>query len=121
MYFFKINRFHKRKEFCIFKNSNNNMLIGYIKFRAGDILQILFWVRGALFTFEGMCISLMKKNIKNNNASITLRNVLVNVGIELKISYFVNRLFFFKVSDYKKKKFIYKKSKLYFVRNRVNT
>jgi ribosomal protein L19 len=51
---------------------------------------------------------------------VVLRNILSGIGVELYIAYFYNRLFFFKFSDFKRKKFIYKRAKLYYLRNKFN-
>jgi ribosomal protein L19 len=58
--------------------------------------------------------------MKKVDVSLILRNVLNSIGIELCISYFYNRLFYLKFSDYKRKKFIYKRAKLYFLRTKLN-
>lgn len=54
------------------------------------------------------------------NVSLVLRNVILGVGIEVTVSYFVNRVYNLSLSDYKRKEFSYKRSKLYYVRSRIN-
>jgi hypothetical protein len=36
-----------------------------LKFNVGDILIVFFWVKGLLYRFEGICISLKKRNFLN--------------------------------------------------------
>jgi ribosomal protein L19 len=93
---------------------------GLEKFKVGDILVLFFWVKGILYHFEGICICIKKKNFKKIDVTLILRNVLNSIGVELTISYFYNRLFFLKFSDYKRKNFIYKRAKLYFLRQKYN-
>lgn len=53
--------------------------------------------------------------------TLILRNVIFGTGIEMLMSYYYNRLFkntF--TSDYKRKNFNYKSSKLYYLRFRQN-
>ena len=44
----------------------------------------------------------------------------MGVGVELIISYYLNRIFFLKIMDYKRKRFIYRRSKLFYLRQRLN-
>jgi ribosomal protein L19 len=73
-----------------------------------------------MYSFEGLCISLKKKNFKLPDVTFILRNVIMGIGVELTISYFYNRLFNFRISDYKRKSLNYKRTKLFFVRNKLN-
>jgi len=58
--------------------------------------------------------------MKKIDMSLILRNVLNYVGVEFCISYFYNRLFFLKINDYKRKKFLYKRAKIYYIRATLN-
>jgi hypothetical protein len=49
-----------------------------------------------------------------------LRNIITLVSIELIVSYFYNRVYFLVILDHKRKYFLYRKSKLYFIRNQIN-
>lgn len=102
----------KSKRLVIFKS--------ILKFSVGDVLIVFFWVKGLLYRFEGICICIRNKNIKKVNTSLILRNVLSSIGVELCISYYYNRLFYLKFSDFKRKKFIYNKAKLYYLRSKLN-
>jgi len=104
------------------KSRRDNIFSSYnlLKFTIGDILIVFFWVKGLLYRFEGICIALKKRNILNVNTTLILRNVLSSIGVELCISYYYNRLFYLKFSDFKRKQFIYNRAKLYYLRNKLN-
>lgn len=104
------------------KSRRNNIFSTYnlLKFTVGDILIVFFWVKGLLYRFEGICIALKKRNLLNVNTTLILRNVLSSIGVESCISYYYNRLFYLKFSDFKRKKFIYNRAKLYYLRNKLN-
>lgn len=87
---------------------------------AGDILEVFFSKRGSIFTFEGICLAIKKKNFLNINASIVLRNFIHKVGIECIFSYYYNRIYFLRINDYKRKFDSQRKSKLYFLRRSLN-
>jgi len=93
---------------------------GALNFKAGDILIILFWVKNFIFKFEGLCICLRKKKFVRPDVSIILRNVLLGVGLEFCVSYYFNRIFFLNISDFKRKRFVYSRAKLYYVRLKIN-
>jgi ribosomal protein L19 len=50
-----------------------------------------------------------------------VRNFIHQVGIECTFSFFYNRIYSLHVQDYKRKFFVYKKSKLYFLRGKINS
>lgn len=89
-------------------------------FSVGDILNISYVSKFITYGFEGVCIRLKKKKMLDVNSSIILRNILSGVGVELTISFFYNRAYNFTVSDYSRKDFYYRKSKLYYLRSRIN-
>lgn len=93
---------------------------GALNFKVGDILIILFWVKHYIYKFEGLCICLRKKNFESPDVSLILRNVLLGVGLEFCISYYLNRIFYLSISDFKRKDFIYRRAKLYYVRLKIN-
>ena len=80
----------------------------------------MFKRKGLTFTFQGICLAIRKKYLGNVNASFLLRNVLAGVGIELIIMYYYNRAYNFIFNDFKRKEFNYNKSKLYYLRQRLN-
>lgn len=91
-----------------------------IQFVSGDIIVVVFWKSYIVYRFEGICIAIKKRSLQNSNVSLVLRNVILGVGIELTVSYFINRVYNLSLSDYKRKDFLYKRSKLYYVRQRMN-
>lgn len=105
--------FYKRK--IIERRKRKNAV-----FLVGDILKISYISKFITYGFEGICICFRKKKLKNLNAAVILRNFLSGVGVELTISYFYNRAYRFTVSDYSRKDFYYRKSKLYYLRFKLN-
>jgi ribosomal protein L19 len=89
-------------------------------FVAGDILNIAYNIKGLNYFFEGICISLKKKQFSHPETSFIVRNLLDNVGVEIAFSYFYNFAFSFKSLDYKKKKQNYYRSKIFYVRHKLN-
>lgn len=91
-----------------------------LKLETGDILSVSFWQKGAIYTFEGICISIRNKNLLKSNTSLCLRNIISGVGIEFTISYYINRAYSLNILDYKRKNFNYRRSKLYYLRYKLN-
>lgn len=92
----------------------------FYRFVVGDILSISFLNKGRVYNFEGICIAIKKKKYLNSNMSISLRNVIFGIGLEFIISYFYNRSYSLSIGDYKRKQFIYKRAKLYYLRTKFN-
>jgi len=65
-------------------------------------------------------MSIRYKSLTNVNTNICLRNVLFGIGIEVTASYFINRVYILTILDYKRKQFIYRRSKLYYLRCKLN-
>jgi ribosomal protein L19 len=86
----------------------------------GDVLSIYFRNQGLLYSFDGICISVKSKNFINPESSIILRNVLSSISVELTVSFYYLRIFFSRFDDYKRKKFSYTRSKLFFLRKKLN-
>jgi len=114
----------KKKELINLRKKRNCILnkpsMGKI-FTRGDIITVNFWSKTFRYHFEGICLSLKKKNLIKYNVTLTLRNILFSIGVEMSMSYYSNRLFkntF--MSDYKRKNFNYKLSKLYYLRLKEN-
>jgi ribosomal protein L19 len=107
------------------KNNNLSLIIKkekipLVQFKAGDILKIVFFRSGIPYTFEGICLSVKKKGLQNNNSSFLIRNVLEGIGVEYSISYFYNRMYFLQINDYKKKFHDVNRAKFFFIRKRLN-
>jgi len=90
------------------------------KFKASDIIKVVYWKKNNVFTFEGLCISVRKREFKSKNTAFVLRNVIMGVGMEITLSLYAHRLYHFYIQDYKRKYKNYFKSKLFYVRTRVN-
>lgn len=95
-------------------------LVNVSHVNTGDILVVIFWKEAIIYRFEGICISIKKKSLAKPDVTLILRNIVMGVGIEFTVSYFYNRVYFLTVSDYKRKQFLYKKSKLYYLRQKLN-
>ena len=90
-------------------------------FNKGDILTITYLTKTILCNYEGICLSLKNKFFKKPIINVVLRNVLSKIGIELTISYYLNRIFRnMLMSDYKRKRIKYRTSKLYYLRLKKN-
>jgi len=82
--------------------------------KAGDVLEVFFSNKGCGYSFEGICLAIRHKSFTNANASITLRNMIQNVGIQCVFSYYYNRIYYVVIKDYKRKLKTYSKSKFFF-------
>jgi len=91
---------------------------GYIV--AGDILLFAFWKEARAYKFEGICLAIKKKSLNLLNTTIILRNVIFRVGIEMTISFFLHHFYSLQILDFRRKQFLYKKSKIYYLRHRLN-
>lgn len=122
LYFYK-NHFEKKVNKYILGRRNRLSIKGFynaLKIVPGDILSIYFRNQGLLYSFEGICIGIKGKNFINPESSIILRNVLSSISIELTLSFYYVRIFFSRFDDYKRKKFSYTRSKLFFLRKKLN-
>lgn len=91
------------------------------KITRGDIFTVDFWNKALHYSFEGIILAHKKKSFVNSNVTLKLRNVLLGTGVELTASYFFNRLFrSCVISDYKRKSYDYRSSKLYYLCLRKN-
>jgi ribosomal protein L19 len=93
---------------------------GLAQFTVGDVINISYTNKFITYGFEGVCICLRKKRLLNTNASIILRNILKNVGIELILSYYHVRAYRLVLSNFKRKSFYYRRAKLYYIRSGLN-
>lgn len=82
------------------------------KFSLGDIIGLYYRTFLANNYFEGSCIALRKYNLPEFTFSLV--NIIMGISIEIKLAFYYNRCFFFRVNDYKRKAFFYKRSKLYY-------
>lgn len=124
-YFLDLSNKYNKKKALIFNRKNRKMVLNKSnmgkKFTRGDILTINFWIKSYNYHFEGLCLSLKNKKIVKPNVTVILRNIFYGVAIEVTASYFLNRLFLNTyMSDYKRKHFLYRPSKLYYLRSKKN-
>jgi len=91
-----------------------------LRFFVGDIIKIICFIRNVPLVFEGVCISISKRKFILPDVSFILRNVILSVGIEINISYYYNRVYTLKLHDFKRKIFFFRRSKLFFLRFRLN-
>jgi ribosomal protein L19 len=89
-------------------------------FAVGDVLNTTHKNRYVTYGFEGLCICLRRKNFYRPDITIISRNILVNIGVESTLSHFYNRAYRLCVVHYKRKRFDYKRAKIYNVRNELN-
>lgn len=128
IYFLKKNIERRKNKIIIIKRKQRKILmnIPILKnlskfFNIGDILTITYWTKTILCNYQGICLSLKNKFFKKPITNIVLRNILSKIGIELSISYYLNRIFRnILMSDYKRKKIKYRTSKLYYLRLKKN-
>ena len=124
-YFLKLYNL-KDKKLSIFKERRNRKSILNKPFMGkfftrGDIITINFWLKSYNYHIEGLCLSIRNKKLINNNLSILIRNILYGIGIEIRVLYYFNRIFRnIHMSDYKRKKYDYRPSKLYYIRYKRN-
>lgn len=93
---------------------------GSLFFTVGDISNVSYVNKYITYGFEGICICLRRKRMLDSNLTVILRNILANVGVELTMSYFYARLYRLRLSDHKRKRFYYRRAKLYYIRRNLN-
>lgn len=91
-----------------------------LQITSGDIIALVFWKEAILYRFEGICIAIKKNSLTHFNTSVCVRNVILGVGIEVTASYFPNRVYYMTILDYKRKQFLYRKAKLFYLRQKIN-
>lgn len=89
-------------------------------FQSGNVLNVVYRQKNFTYSFQGICISLRKKKINSPETSLILRNVIARVGVELSISFYSSRCFLLKLQDFKRKKKVTGRSKLYLIRHKAN-
>jgi ribosomal protein L19 len=107
----------------IYKRKRRERIKGFYKsyhFSVGDIIKVIFLYNNIPIVFTGICIGVKKKGFIRPDTSFILRNVIWRIGIEFIVSYYYNRTFKLEFLDYRRKAFIYRRSKLYYLRHRLN-
>jgi ribosomal protein L19 len=122
LYFNKIEN-SKFKQNFIKLRQHRKLIKGFKKvniFTVGDIIKVVFSRKNVFSSFEGICICIKKKKFLSSNTTFILRNVILGIPIEMNFSYFLNRLYYLKLQDYKRKMAYVYKNKLFFLRSKVN-
>ena len=89
-------------------------------FTRGDILAVSYRLAGQGYSFSGICVSVRRASLKRSNSSFSLRNIFGRVAVEFKACVYAGTRFTLKSLNFAKKKFIYKASKLYYLRSKLN-
>ena len=113
----------KKKNKYITERRRRPAVIGLrrvFQFVIGDVLAVYFANRGTILSFVGLCIAIKNKSFRSSNTAFTLRNILSSIAVESIFGFFEARVFTPTFYDYKRKKFHYNRSKLYFLRNKLN-
>jgi ribosomal protein L19 len=108
-----------KRKFIQFRNSLRRKIKGLNNctfFLVGDIIKVSFLKSIHPLVFEGMCISLKNRGFMRSGVSFILRNIILGVGIEVRILYYLNRQFSLIYSNHKRKFDLLKKNKLLEVR-----
>jgi len=115
---------NENKTLLLLQARRKRMFIGGIynlfKITAGDIIALVFWKEAIIYKFEGICLSVRYKSQLNSNAGLCVRNVLFGIGIEVTAALYSTRIYYLTILDYKRKQFLYRKSKLYYLRYKLN-
>lgn len=93
----------------------------YKWFTRGGIMTLGYRLCGFGYVFTGLCIRVKNKSMKSNSTSFMLRNIFSKISVELHVMLYGLCRLNFKFLDYARKKFVYRGSKLYYLRNKVNT
>lgn len=110
----EIARRNKRLALPGFAKENAALLKPYVahQFETGDILSVRFSHEDDEYYFTGICLAIKKRKFKTTNVTVTIRNIIQGIGIELVFSLFYNLAFRVRFNDYQRKDFYYNKSKL---------
>jgi len=94
--------------------------VGYSWFTRGDVFAIGYRLSGFGYVFTGLCIRVRNKSLMRTASTFVLRNIFAKVSVELCVSLYGLCRLNFKFLDYAKKKFHYRASKLYYLRDKSN-
>jgi ribosomal protein L19 len=97
-----------------------NKIVNFPKIGRGNVLSLHYLIRARNCFFKGICISLKKQKLKNKNAFLILRNVLNRIAIEMSSPLFSINMLNVAILASHAKKYQYKKSKLLYLRRKVN-
>lgn len=91
-----------------------------LSFQAGDVLTVTITKELEGHGFTGICLGIRKASLSSMDTSVILRNVLFGVGVEILFSLFENRAYRIRFEDHLRKGFFYAKSKLFYLRRKVD-
>lgn len=89
-----------------------------LQFQSGDIMEISVTNEFEKHSFSGICLGVRKASLSRPDTMVVLRNVISNVGIEVIFSLFENRAYRIRFHDHLRKRFLYSKNKLFYLRHR---
>jgi ribosomal protein L19 len=89
-------------------------------FKIGDVVSVYYSSYGFFHSFKGICIGLPYKRQKSKHSNIILRNVYFRVAMELCLGIYSNCLYRVQKLDFQRKRVVYRKSKLFYLRNKLN-
>lgn len=96
------------------------MLYEYPKTSPGDVLDVKIFINGFAKYFKGLCISLKHRSMLARNSNLTVRNYINKNGLEFCFFLHLNIILSFNLYDYQRKRFAYRASKLFYLRNKLN-
>lgn len=110
----------------ILKRRRRRVLIRTTKtrlFSGGDIVLVGFELCGIQRVFKGICVSKQCKSLTKVSSSLRLRNVVEGIGIEITLPLYCLCFRFSELAlfDYERKRFRYRSSKLYHLRDKPNS
>ena len=123
MMFNELQAFNLKKKFIQFRKAFRRKINGFESktfFLVGDVVKVVFFKLTHPLVFEGLCISLKKRGFAVSDVSFILRNIILGVGVEVRFSYFLNRLYSLGFSDFKRKFDFLGRNKLLVVRSELN-
>ena len=118
----EISFFHRRHRLALPGFSKKQSLLRRpriaLQFQVGDIIEIMITKDLEGHSFTGICLGLRKRSFSCMDTTVILRNVIFKVGVEVLFSLFENRAYRIRFHDHLRKSFFYKKSKLFYLRQR---
>jgi len=96
------------------------MLFTYPKTLPGDVMDVKLFINGFAKYFKGLCIALHDRSMQNRNSNIVVRNYINKNGLEFCFFLHLNIVLSFNLYDYQRKRFAYRASKLFYLRNKLN-
>lgn len=119
---------HKDKGYrsLILKRRQRRVLLGAATtrlFGGGDIVLVEFELCGISRAFKGICVAKQCKSLTKVGSSIRLRNVVEGIGVEMTLPLYCLCFHFAELAlfDYERKRFRYRSSKLYYLRDKPNS